>query len=207
MPLYTVSAGQLGTEASRVEENLKEALQLSKGWGAVLLLVEADVFLEQRDSRDLHRNHLVSVFLRALEYFEGVLFLTTNRLQDFDTAFESRIDIHLEFPDLDADSRLRIWKNLLSNLKRPVDFTEADYEKLAAADINGRRIKNIIKSATLLMAVDADTQKQGVENGSLSMKHIETMLQIPTPTPAAGGDRWRSYLRRPSHWQKSTASR
>lgn len=47
---------------------------------AVVLLDEADVFLEERDVRDLNRNALVSVFLRALEYYEGILILTSNRV-------------------------------------------------------------------------------------------------------------------------------
>lgn len=49
------------------------------GWGAVLLLDEADVYLERRSINDLMRNSLVSIFLRLLEYFQGILFLTTNR--------------------------------------------------------------------------------------------------------------------------------
>lgn len=37
----------------------------------VVLLDEADVFLEQRTLTDLQRNALVSVFLRVLEYYDG----------------------------------------------------------------------------------------------------------------------------------------
>lgn len=46
----------------------------------VVLLDEADVFLEERDMKDLKRNALVSVFLRALEYYDGILMLTSNRV-------------------------------------------------------------------------------------------------------------------------------
>lgn len=46
----------------------------------VVLLDEADVFLEERDMKDLKRNALVSVFLRALEYYDGILILTSNRV-------------------------------------------------------------------------------------------------------------------------------
>ena len=45
----------------------------------MLLLDEADVYLERRSINDLMRNSLVSIFLRLLEYFQGILFLTTNR--------------------------------------------------------------------------------------------------------------------------------
>lgn len=70
VPLYVLSAGDLGTRASTVEENLKDILRIVPKWGAVLLLDEADVFMEARNSTDLARNELVSIFLRMLEYYE-----------------------------------------------------------------------------------------------------------------------------------------
>ena len=45
----------------------------------VVLFDESDVFLEERSQADLHRNALVSVFLRVLEYYDGILILTSNR--------------------------------------------------------------------------------------------------------------------------------
>jgi len=55
----------------------------------VLLLDEADVFLYQRGSNDVMRNALVSIFLRQLEYYQGILFLTTNMIAQCDMASES----------------------------------------------------------------------------------------------------------------------
>lgn len=45
----------------------------------VVLLDESEVFLEERSETDLQRNALVSVFLRAMEYYDGILILTSNR--------------------------------------------------------------------------------------------------------------------------------
>jgi ATPase family associated with various cellular activities (AAA) len=89
-PLYMVSAGELGTDPRVLERNLTDILDIAHAWGAVLLLDEADVFLEKRSIHDIHRNALVSIFLRLLEYFQGILFLTTNRVETFDDAFQSR---------------------------------------------------------------------------------------------------------------------
>ena len=94
-PLYCVSAGELGTNPRELEQELQKILDLAHAWGAVLLLDEADVFLEARTAQDIHRNALVSIFLRLLEYFQGILFLTTNRVATFDDAFQSRIHIAL----------------------------------------------------------------------------------------------------------------
>lgn len=70
VPLYVLSVGNLGTSASKVEENLKDIMSIVPRWGAVLLLDEADVFMEARNTTDLVRNELVSIFLRTLEYYE-----------------------------------------------------------------------------------------------------------------------------------------
>lgn len=71
VPLYMMSAGDLGLDPRGVESKLTEILQMCTRWKAVLLLDEADVFLEQRSLHELERNKLVSIFLRVLEYFEG----------------------------------------------------------------------------------------------------------------------------------------
>jgi len=76
-----VSAGELGTDSRFLESELQKILDICHAWGAILLLDEADVFLEKRNMHDIHRNALVSIFLRQLEYFQGILFLTTNRVE------------------------------------------------------------------------------------------------------------------------------
>ena len=59
-PLYTISAGDIGTSPSSVELGLGKALRLAEKWSAIILIDEADVFLEQRTTNDLVRNGLVS---------------------------------------------------------------------------------------------------------------------------------------------------
>jgi SpoVK/Ycf46/Vps4 family AAA+-type ATPase len=88
-PLYPVSAGELGTEPEKVDQQLTSILEISHKWSAILLLDEADVFLQERDAKDVARNALVSIFLRQLEYYQGILILTTNRIANCDPAFES----------------------------------------------------------------------------------------------------------------------
>lgn len=72
VPLYLMSAGDLGFDPRHVETKLQDILEMCSRWNAVLLLDEADVFLEQRSLHELERNKLVSIFLRVLEYYEGV---------------------------------------------------------------------------------------------------------------------------------------
>lgn len=88
-PLYVVSAGELGTRPEEVDERLARILELSHLWNAVLLIDEAEVFLQKRSTTDIARNALVSIFLRQLEYYQGIMILTTNMAAQCDPAFES----------------------------------------------------------------------------------------------------------------------
>lgn len=103
-----VCAGDLGNDAEPLEHNLSEITSLAHRWRANILLDEADVYLEQRSSQDIRRNGLVSVFLRHLEYFQGIMFLTTNRVTTFDDAFQSRIHFSIKFGSLSQRARNEI---------------------------------------------------------------------------------------------------
>ena len=140
-----VSVGELGTRADRLEKNLAEILDIAHTWRAVLLIDEADVFLEQRQPQDVGRNALVSIFLRMLEYFQGILFLTTNRVATFDEAFQSRIHIGLRYGKLDVKTRKAVWEGFIGRVRalpdvRVAEFTEEDYTKLSNFEVNGREV-------------------------------------------------------------------
>ena len=132
VPLCIISVGNLGTSAESVESALQDILELASKWSAVLLLDEADIFLEQRTKHDLHRNAVVSVFLRLLEYYQGVLCLTTNRSEEIDVAFHSRIHISLPFPDLTEGNREQIWRHFAKITNKKAETTAA--RKKAVAD-------------------------------------------------------------------------
>jgi SpoVK/Ycf46/Vps4 family AAA+-type ATPase len=117
-PLISLTCADIGTNPEAVEESLTSWFKCATSWGAVLLLDEADVFLERRSVTDLNRNNLVAIFLRSLEYYQGILLLTTNRIGTFDEAFLSRIDVPIYFGPLDNDQRVKIWGTFFSKLER-----------------------------------------------------------------------------------------
>lgn len=144
-PLYSVSAGDLGIDPEKVEENLRKTLEQSATWGAVLLLDEADVFLQKRTLEDIQRNALVSIFLKQLEYYQGILIMTTNQIAQCDPAFASRIHISLEYPALDEPARRQIWTGFLNKLRNTqqtaaVHIGEAELSRLAKLEVNGRQV-------------------------------------------------------------------
>ena len=178
VPLYIMSAGDLGSEAREVEENLSSILGMVANWNAVLLLDECDVFLEERTAHDMERNRIVGIFLRLLEYYEGCLFLTTNRVKSMDPAFQSRIHLSLEYPPLDHEARAAIWKGFLSrtvSLKKELQGNDAhevadeDVQRLSKLELNGRQIKNVLKMANLLAC-----QKEE----KLKFDHVRKVLKV-----------------------------
>ncbi|KAI0892764.1 AAA family ATPase [Annulohypoxylon nitens] len=116
-PLFRVTCGDIGTKPEQVENYLDSVLHLGKIWDCIVLIDEAEVFLEQRSLDNLERNALVSVFLRVLEYYEGILILTSNRVGTFDEAFKSRILLSLHYENLTEGQRTKIWKNFLRRLR------------------------------------------------------------------------------------------
>jgi uncharacterized membrane protein YgcG len=89
--------------------------------------------------------------LRLLEYHDGVVFLTTNRIQHFDPAVLSRVTISIAFNDLSPAERERVWRLLLAS-------SGVDEGGIRVADMarrfsmNGRSIKNALRLAMSLAA-------------------------------------------------------
>jgi hypothetical protein len=100
-------------------------------WNAIVLLDEADVFMQTRSTND-HHNGLVSVFLRTLEYYRGIMILTTKRMRDFDDAIQCRISVALCYPPLGPDKRRMVWESFL----KMAASTKTGAEK----EVNGRQV-------------------------------------------------------------------
>ena len=173
--LYRVTCGDVGTKAEDAEKYLESVLHLGKLWDCVVLMDEADVFLEQRGLEDLQRNALVSVFLPILEYYEGILVLTSNRVGIFDEAFKSRIQLALHYPTLGPYQRLRIWENFVDRLESLSD-TAVDImslrdhlEDLKEGKMNGQQIRNAITTAR---------QYAEWKKTTLTCEHLKDVINI-----------------------------
>ncbi len=143
-PLYRVHSGQLGVTASSVEANLSKILRRAARWDSVLLLDEADVYIRRRDN-DLEHNAIVAEFLRTLEYFNGLLFMTTNRVADIDDAVLSRCIAIIQFETPTQEQAKQLWKSLAQqfNTELSDDLVERLIVTYPAA--SGRDIKELLK--------------------------------------------------------------
>lgn len=143
MPLYQICAGELGSSPGVLEDSLARIFRFAGRWRAILLIDEADVYMEQRTMQDLVRNNLVSIFLRNLEYCQSVIFLTTNRVQTFDDAIVSRIHLFIPYSDTSADSRRQIWAALLDKATTshgPATVQSRELTGLTERKMNGRQV-------------------------------------------------------------------
>jgi len=143
-PLYRIHSGQLGLNVSTMETALKEILTRAQRWGAVMLIDEADVYIKRRDD-NIAMNAVVGVFLRVLEYFNGLLFLTTNRVDDIDEAIVSRCIALIKYYPPDDDARRRIWRVMAQQFA--LDLSDKLIDDLVEAfpAATGRDIKGLAK--------------------------------------------------------------
>ncbi|KAK8101897.1 hypothetical protein PG999_012271 [Apiospora kogelbergensis] len=197
----------------KIQANLESHFRLAHRWNCVLLLDEADVYLVTRDITDLKRNGIVSVFLRTLEYYSGILFLTSNREGSIDEAFKSRIHMAFHYKRINKQGNVKIWENMLTRIEEnnngsdkrlPIKF---DREKLiawakrhfdkhdldssedpkASGTWNGRQIRNAFQTAIALAAYE---RLEDIK------KHNKT------PEQALKKVKWRKIELKPSHFKQ-----
>lgn len=170
--MLSLTCGDIGTVEKTAEEKLSKWFRLAEIWGAVMLIDEADIYLEKRATSDLSRNSLVSskrhsraclsklkheansiiVFLRTMEYYRGILFLTTNRVGHFDDAFVSRVHVVIRYENLSEKDRAMIWSQFFNKLQaergkyitisRKAKRYVLEDEEVTKIPWNGREIRN-----------------------------------------------------------------
>jgi hypothetical protein len=145
-PLYRVHSGQLGLNVTEMEQALKNTLTRAQRWGAVMLIDEADVYIKRRDD-NIAANAVVGVFLRVLEYFNGLLFLTTNRVGDIDEAIISRCIAIIRYHQPTFDDRCKIWAVMVEQFGLSVDAELINTLAKTFPKASGRDIKGLAKLA------------------------------------------------------------
>lgn len=150
-PLYSIHSGSLGTTAGAIEKNLKRIFQRGKRWDSVLLLDEADVFVVQRGN-NIEQNAIVAEFLRALEYFDGLLFMTTNRAEDIDEAIISRCAAIIDYAPPNAKDAAAIWRVMAAQYKTTLSDELIDQLGDLFPDIAPRDIKMLLRLALRVAA-------------------------------------------------------
>lgn len=189
-PLLALTIADIGTEESSIEKELSSWFYLAERWKAVLLIDEADIFLERRQHTDLARNGIVSAFLRKMEYFSGLLFLTTNRVGHIDEAFMSRVHVVVGYPPLDDAKRRELWEGFFTKMRADTNGgirvlkAAKDYVMQDAKDLNiklnGREIRNALQTAIALAEFEAKEEPDYSEDDKIDVTkdHFERVLHM-----------------------------
>lgn len=205
-PIYRLSAGELLNSPRDVEERLERTFYTCRVWGALLLLDEADVFLEQRNTVDINRSALVTIFLQQLEYFHGILFLTTNRVtvcsrsfiirgpfweatqfadraslsQALDDAFHSRIDVGIHYDDLDQQARTAIFKTFIKRARAIGETDTMHFTEKDFATLAGHGNGNgrALNGRQIQKTIRAAQALAVNKREPLSMTHIQKALDV-----------------------------
>lgn len=109
------------------------------------MIDEADVWMDHRTASHGSHNRHVTVFLHNMEYFDGIMFLTTNRATEIDEAVLSRIHIKIRYRELPKSIRREIWELFLSKAETchgPAMIGSKDMEFLESLNLNGRDVSS-----------------------------------------------------------------
>lgn len=155
-PLYSIHTGSLGITADLVRQNLEEIFARAKRWDAVLLLDEADVFVLERGF-ELAQNAIVAEFLRTLEYYDGLLFLTTNRIHGVDEAILARCAAVIDYLPPTTDDARQIWQTMAAEHGVTLEATLVEELLVGFEGITPRDIKMVLRLA-LRMARHRDVE-------------------------------------------------
>lgn len=88
-------------------------------------------------------NRLVTVFLRKLEYYQGILPLTSNRGIQFDDAIISRVHLVIKYNNLSKKFRRDLWSTFLArarSVQGPSMTEECHLQRLERLELNGREV-------------------------------------------------------------------
>jgi SpoVK/Ycf46/Vps4 family AAA+-type ATPase len=114
--LSTVVSKYVG-ETSR---NLEKILSLAAQTDVMLLFDEADALFGKRteikDAHDRYANTETGYLLQAIESYQGIALMATNKKGNIDSAFIRRFRYMLEFPRPNQNMRAIIWQRIVCGL-------------------------------------------------------------------------------------------
>ncbi|KAH8648221.1 hypothetical protein BGZ60DRAFT_390670, partial [Tricladium varicosporioides] len=158
--LLTVLLDNIGINSDL--QNLKSRAEFyfhfGHKWQCALVLDDASSLINRRTNHDVERNGKVAVFLRCLEYYGGMLFITTSGVGMIDEAYKSHIHMSLYLPPATKDSTLQMWEKYIENATTDhrIFISEDDHAKILQIAENNydaghtwdhRQIQNVIESA------------------------------------------------------------
>ncbi|RYP17984.1 hypothetical protein DL765_004203 [Monosporascus sp. GIB2] len=190
-PLFAVSVAEIGLNPSQAEQNFERLYRLATTWEAVLLLDDADIFLEARNpALGACRNALVTILLRVLEYFQGIIIMTTNRITGIDVAVLSRMSLCVRYKGLTPEQGEAIFKYFLDRIPPELIYERGSIDEfIKESDLwhgfNGRQIRNVVSTALSVAQYEAQNPSPLVSEelrrnaaGQLMHRHLNEICNM-----------------------------
>lgn len=159
LDIYRIDLSQIGSKyIGETEKNLSAIFDTGKHANAILFFDEADALFTKRtevsSSNDRYANAEIAYLLQKIEEYDGISFLATNNLNNFDMAFRRRITFIVPMNLPSADIRQQLWENVFPEglPKEKIDFTTISE--------NGEMSGSSIKAAALQAAYRAAHEKR-----------------------------------------------
>ncbi|EFZ04383.1 ATPase (AAA) domain protein [Metarhizium robertsii] len=149
--LHTLSAGTLGIGPSRADRILRELFDRARTANAWVFIKSSDEFLRKPTISDPKAWKLQSTFRRHVNDFKGLVFFSSDRIQDLDPDLQGRISLQIDFPALGPEQREQLWTSSLKEsafhfgLRRHRNPTKDEMDQLSHIDLNGKQIENAKK--------------------------------------------------------------
>ncbi|EDX72482.1 ATPase, AAA family protein [Coleofasciculus chthonoplastes PCC 7420] len=171
-------------------KNVEAIFMAAERENALLFIDEADSLLSKRltnvnQGSEQAINSMRSQLLICLERFRGVVIFSTNLVQNYDKAFETRVR-HVNFPMPDEICRQKIWgKHLPDKMPKAKDVLVEELAKVD--DVCGRDIKNAVIDAAMRVArqgkkqIELDDFFKSIEGIKKSRINVDSEFKSLTP--------------------------
>ncbi len=159
-------------------KNLVSLFQFARENDAVILFDEADALLSRRvtamhSATDVSVNQTRNTLLKILDDYDGVIFFTTNFIQNFDSAFIRRIFSHVKFEMPNKETRYSLWNHYLLETI-PCENRETIIDKICEVEgVTGADIS----TAVLKAAIDAVCKEPACVTYELLYGIIEEIIK------------------------------
>ena len=153
LPLYRVDLAAVTSKyIGETEKNLSDLMARAEQAEVVLLFDEADSLFgkrtEVKEANDRFANAQTNYLLQRIETYDGIVLLTSNSRERFDSAFNRRLDAIVDFALPGPRERHALW---LAHLGEGQGLSEAELNRLAGVvDVAGGAIRNVVLAAAVL---------------------------------------------------------
>lgn len=198
--LVTCYGFSLQRKANAIDSDEADVFLESRGRGAKVQSADKNALVSGKSSSRVQRRPLglanfnavdsqlnarlnltfaVTVFLRVLEYYHGIMFLTTNQIASFDIAIVSRIHVAIRYESLGREQTEDIFRNFLDKLAENnlIDnYNERDgvldwlEDTVYKEGLDGRQIRNIVTTA---LGLARAAKEDGDGDGKLAKEHLK----------------------------------